>query len=61
MDVESIVSNRGKFVPAAGVDSGDSHGVASISTIARAAGREILRLPGGHVGYMTHPQTWSEE
>lgn len=55
VDVESIVSNRERFIPAAGDDSGDGPGVAPISTITRTADKEVLRLLGGHVGYMEHP------
>ncbi|CAD0084335.1 unnamed protein product [Aureobasidium vineae] len=58
VDVVGLVKLRGKFVPAAGTDSGDGVGVAPISSIAAAAERDVLRLPGGHVGFMAQPEAW---
>jgi len=59
VDVESLVALREKFVPAAGVASGDEVGVAPIACVAGAVGREILRLPGGHLGFVTDPEAWA--
>ncbi|KAH0268629.1 alpha/beta-hydrolase, partial [Aureobasidium melanogenum] len=60
VDVAGLVKLKEKLVPAAGIDSGDGVGVAPIAAIAAATGRDILRLPGGHIGFMTQPQKWSE-
>ena len=49
-----------KFVPVAGVESGDGPGVGPISVIARMLGKEIARTPGGHVGFMTAPEAFAE-
>lgn len=59
VDVEGLVKLKEKIVPAAGEESGMGVGVAPIAAIAGAVGREILRLPGGHVGFMTQPENWA--
>ncbi|KAI4736755.1 alpha/beta-hydrolase [Aureobasidium sp. EXF-12298] len=59
LDMEGLVKLKGKLIPAAGVDSGMGVGVAPIAAIAGAVGKEILRLPGGHIGYVTQPEAWS--
>ncbi|THX11368.1 alpha/beta-hydrolase [Aureobasidium pullulans] len=59
VDVEGLVKLKEKFIPAAGEDSGMCVGVAPIAAIAGAVGREMLRLPGGHVGFMTQPEKWA--
>ncbi|KAI4845679.1 alpha/beta-hydrolase [Aureobasidium sp. EXF-8846] len=50
LDVAGLVALKEKLIPAAGVDSGMGVGVAPIAAIAGAVGKEILRLPGGHIG-----------
>jgi pimeloyl-ACP methyl ester carboxylesterase len=60
MDLDSIFRERGKYIPAAGIDTGDGPGVQPIAVIAKVVGREILRLPGGHIGYMTKPKEWAD-
>jgi hypothetical protein len=42
------------------VESGNEVGVAPIACIAGALGKEILRLPGGHLGFVTDPKPWAE-
>ena len=59
INVGALVAVKDKFIPAAGVDSGDGVGVAPITAIAGAMGKEILRLPGGHIGYVTRPKQWA--
>ncbi|CAD0111312.1 unnamed protein product [Aureobasidium uvarum] len=58
VDVAGLVKLGEKLVPAAGVESGDGVGVAPISAIAAATQREVLRLPGGHVGFASQPEAW---
>jgi pimeloyl-ACP methyl ester carboxylesterase len=60
LDMDGLIRLKGKLIPAAGVDSGMGVGVAPIATIADAVGKEILRLPGGHIGYVTQPEAWSK-
>ncbi|KAI4717674.1 alpha/beta-hydrolase [Aureobasidium sp. EXF-10727] len=58
VDVAGLVKLAKKLVPAAGTDSGDGVGVAPIRAIAAATERDILRLPGGHVGFVAQPEAW---
>jgi pimeloyl-ACP methyl ester carboxylesterase len=60
VDIEGLVALKEKFVPAAGVESGNEVGVAPIACIAGALGKEILRLPGGHLGFVTDPKPWAK-
>lgn len=59
LDLASIQAQSKKYVPAAGITSGDGPGVGPISLIANATGKEIVRLPGGHLGYMTEPEVFA--
>jgi pimeloyl-ACP methyl ester carboxylesterase len=59
VDIEGLVALKEKFVPAAGVES--EVGVAPIACIAGALGKEMLKLPGGHVGFVTDPEAWAKE
>ena len=61
VDVEGLMALKEKFVPAAGVESGNEVGVAPIACIAGALGKEILRLPGGHLGFITDPKPWARD
>ena len=40
--------------------TGDGPGVAPIATIARAVEKDVIRLLGGHVGYMAEPEKWAD-
>jgi pimeloyl-ACP methyl ester carboxylesterase len=60
VDIEGLVALKDKFVPAAGVDSGNEVGVAPIACIAGALGKEILRVAGGHLGFVTDPKHWAK-
>ena len=59
IDIHGLVALKEKFVPAAGIESGDEVGVAPIAGIAQAMGKDILRLPGGHLGFMSDPKAWA--
>jgi pimeloyl-ACP methyl ester carboxylesterase len=61
VDLNGLVALKEKFVPAAGVESGNDVGVAPIAAIAHAMGKEILRLPGGHLGFVSDPKTWASK
>lgn len=61
VDIEGLVALKDKFVPAAGVDSGNEVGVAPIACIAGALGKEIMRVPGGHLGFITDPEAWAKD
>jgi len=59
LDVDGLVKLRENLIPAAGIDSGMGVSVAPIAAIAAAMDKEILRLPGGHIGFVTQPEAWS--
>lgn len=61
IDTDGLVALKEKFVPAAGVESGDTVGVAPIASLANAVGKPILRLPGGHLGFVSDPKPWARE
>lgn len=58
-DLETIVAEKEKYIPAAGLTSGDGPGVGPVALLAGMVGKEIVRLPGGHVPYMIEPETFS--
>lgn len=59
IDLDRLITLKEKFVPAAGIESGNDVGVAPIAAIAQATGKDILRLPGGHLGFMSDPKPWA--
>jgi pimeloyl-ACP methyl ester carboxylesterase len=59
VDLDGLIALKDKFVPAAGVESGNEVGVAPIAAIAQAMEKEILRLPGGHLGFVSDPESWA--
>ncbi|KAI7159862.1 alpha/beta-hydrolase [Hortaea werneckii] len=61
VDVNGLVALKEKFVPAAGTESGEEVTVAPIARIAEAMGKDVLRLPGGHLGFMSDPKLWASE
>jgi pimeloyl-ACP methyl ester carboxylesterase len=61
VDMDGLLALKDKFVPAAGVVSGDSMGVAPIAAIAQHLGKHILRLPGGHLGFITDPKGFAKD
>lgn len=56
IDVDGLFAVKEKFVPAVGIESGDDVRVAPIAGIAQAMGKDILRLAGGLLGFMTDPK-----
>ena len=61
VDIEGLVALKEKFVPGAGVESGNEVGVAPIACIAGALGKEIMRLAGGHLGFVTDSEAWAKD
>lgn len=61
LDLEKMAKLGNRYLPLAGLESGDGLIVRPISIIANAMGKSVARLPGGHVGYMVHPQEWAAE
>ncbi|KAL5313572.1 hypothetical protein ACEPPN_017993 [Leptodophora sp. 'Broadleaf-Isolate-01'] len=60
LDVERIVAEKAKYVPVAGSTSGDGPGVAPIALLAGKVGKEVVRLPGGHISYMVDPEVFAD-
>ncbi|KAK5122966.1 hypothetical protein LTR85_003532 [Meristemomyces frigidus] len=53
VDLGALVKEGAKIVPLAGIKSGDGPGVGPTIVIAAAVQKDVARLPGGHVGYVT--------
>jgi pimeloyl-ACP methyl ester carboxylesterase len=60
LDLASIQAQKEKYIPAAGLSSGNGPGVGPISVIAKTLGKDIVRLPGGHIAYMTEPKVFAD-
>ena len=60
VDFKILEVEKEKFVPVAGVESGGGPGVRPIAVIAKMLGKEIVRTPGGHVGFMTAPEVFTK-
>lgn len=60
IDLDVVERERTKYIPAAGVTSGDGPGVGPIATIAQRIGEDVVRLPGGHISFMTHPEEYAK-
>lgn len=61
IDVEALIKAKEKLILVAGEDSGDGPGVGPVKAIAGQTGKEILRLPGGHLGYMVVPEVFAKK
>ncbi|CAN9163187.1 unnamed protein product [Alternaria alternata] len=59
LDLEGIKTEKTKFVPAAGSTSGDGPGVGPVTLLAHMLGKEVVRLPGGHISYMLEPEVFA--
>ncbi|CAN9431851.1 unnamed protein product [Alternaria sp. RS040] len=60
LDLEGIKAEKTKFVPVAGSMSGDGPGVGPITLLAHMLGKEVVRLPGGHISYMLEPEVFAD-
>jgi pimeloyl-ACP methyl ester carboxylesterase len=60
LDLEDMKAKKTKFVPAAGTTSGDGPGVGPITLLAQMLGKEVVRLPGGHISYMLEPEAFAD-
>lgn len=60
LDLEGIKAEKTKFVPAAGITSRDGPGVGPITLLAHMLGKEVVRLPGGHILYMLEPEVFAD-
>lgn len=60
VDLNLLNAEKKKFVPAAGIDSGNGPGVGPISFIAHTLGVNVVRIPGGHIGFMTASKVFAD-
>lgn len=60
VDLGLLEAAKEKFVPMAGIESGNGRGVAPIATIAQKLGKEVVRVPGAHIGYQTTTEAFAE-
>jgi pimeloyl-ACP methyl ester carboxylesterase len=60
LDLERITAEKAKYVPVAGSTSGDGPGVGPIALLAEMLGKEVFRLPGGHISYMYDSEIFAD-
>lgn len=60
LNVERIVAEKAKYIPVAGSTSGDGPGVGPIALLAGMVGKQVVRLPGGHISYMVDSGTFAD-
>ncbi|KAF8854907.1 hypothetical protein BDZ45DRAFT_805459 [Acephala macrosclerotiorum] len=60
VNMELLQKEKEKFIPLARVESGDGPGVGPITVIANVLGNEVMRIPRGHVRFMTIPEVFAE-
>lgn len=56
LDLKSIDVSGSKLTLVAGVESGDGPGVGPAKALAGLLGKDVIRISGGHVGYMLDPR-----
>ncbi|KAH7242722.1 Alpha/Beta hydrolase protein [Fusarium tricinctum] len=61
VDIEGLLRAKEKLILVAGEDSGDGPGVGPVNFIAMQLGKEVLRIPGGHLGHMVVPELFVEK
>lgn len=59
VDIEGLRRSKEKLVLVAGEDSGDGPGVGPLKVIGGMLQKEIMRLPGGHLGYIVDPERFA--
>lgn len=59
IDMEIVVKEGKKYIAAAGELTGDTGVIAPSVIFAKATGKELVRLPGGHMGYATCPEEFA--
>ncbi|OAK95563.1 alpha/beta hydrolase fold protein [Phaeosphaeriaceae sp. SRC1lsM3a] len=59
VDIEGLRRSKEKLFLVAGEDSGDGPGVGPMKVISGMLEKEITRVPGGHLGYITDPERFA--
>ncbi|KNG45315.1 alpha beta-hydrolase [Stemphylium lycopersici] len=60
VDMDGLRASQEKIVLVAGEESGDGPGVGPMKVVAGVLGKEIQRLPGGHLGYVNVTEKFVE-
>lgn len=58
-DLGILVAEKEKYIPAAGVASGNGPCVGPVAILAGIVGKDLVRFPGGHISYETDSKTFS--
>lgn len=61
LDLDALAAHADRVVPAAGRESRGCPAYEASAALARKLGRELVELPGGHVGCMTEPAAFARE
>ncbi|KPM41235.1 hypothetical protein AK830_g5308 [Neonectria ditissima] len=61
VDIDGLGRAAQKLMLVAGEDSGDGPGVGPVKAIAGQLGKKVLRIPGGHLGFMIIPEAFSKK
>ncbi|KAF4958806.1 hypothetical protein FGADI_2150 [Fusarium gaditjirri] len=59
VDVEALVKSKEKLILAVGEESSDGPVMAVMKAIATQAGKEVVKISGGHLGYILKPEVWT--
>ncbi|CAG8951197.1 hypothetical protein HYFRA_00007944 [Hymenoscyphus fraxineus] len=60
VNLDLLVAEKEKFIPAAGVLSKNGPCLGPISIMAQKMGKEVVKLPGAHLGYETEVEAFAE-
>ncbi|KAG4268165.1 abhydrolase [Fusarium proliferatum] len=60
VDVEALFKVKEKLILAVGEDSGDGPAMGVMKALAIHTDKEVLRIPGGHLGYVLKPEMWAK-
>ncbi|VTT58333.1 unnamed protein product [Fusarium fujikuroi] len=60
VDVEALSNVKEKLILAVGEDSGDGPAMGVMKALAMHTDKEVLRIPGGHLGYVLKPEMWAK-
>ena len=61
LDLDRLKAHAGQIVPAAGRDSGGYPAHQVSVELGKKLGRDVIELPGGHLGYVAQPAAFARE
>lgn len=59
VNIEALVKEKEKLILAVGEDSGDGPVMSVMKAITTQGDKEVLKISGGHLGYMPKPEVWA--